>query len=653
MQNLLLLVLCILIVRVSRAEAQTTLYVAPNGNDAWSGTRRQPTANRSDGPLATLARAVARARELRAGAAVAPVRILLRDGKYYLTETLELTDADAGLTIEAAPGEKPTLIGGRRVTGWQREGERFWSAQIPEARSRAWDFRLLTVNGEMRPRARLPETGYFTHLTRFDVPWMSTTGGGWQRKPTDQELTRLQYRPGDLDAGLDIASAELTVYHMWDESVVGLSAHDPATQTLTFSNPAGHPPGAFGVQRYVVWNVREGMKKPGQWYLDRTAGKLVYWSLPGEDMSKAEVIAPALTSLVRIQGSENSPVKSITLRRIGLTVTTTPLKAGGFGAGEFAGAVEITHAADCRLEQLTLINVAGQAIRAWKSDRLRVAGCEIRDVGACGIRAEGNGMEIADNHIYRVGALYPSAVGIWIGGSRSSVRHNEVHDTPYSAIIGGGEENRIEYNLIHRAMQTLHDGAGIYFTFCKGIVIRGNIVRDIVDTGGYGAFAYYLDEQAENCLVEGNLSVNVARPAHNHMARSNTLRNNLFLVNGNASITFMRCEGYRLERNIVQATGDIVLSAPPEGIAAMPDNLFHSGTGRVLLETVRDYKPRGRQPLEPRDGTRFADPRLADPKTGIYSFRPDSPARELKIAPLDLRTAGRRKPAKESPASAP
>ena len=57
----------------------------------------------------------------------------------------------------------------------------------------------------------------------------------------------------------------------------------------------------------------------------------------------------------------------------------------------------------------------------------------------------------------------------------------------------------------------------------KRVVLRGNYIHDIVDMGGYGASAYYLDEQAEDCLVEGNLSVRVARPSHNHMARKNTL----------------------------------------------------------------------------------------------------------------------------------
>ena len=71
---------------------------------------------------------------------------------------------------------------------------------------------------------------------------------------------------------------------------------------LTFSNPLGHPPGAFGVNKYVVWNVREGLAEPGQWYLDRTAGKLVYWPLAGEDMNAALVVAPRVESILQLRG---------------------------------------------------------------------------------------------------------------------------------------------------------------------------------------------------------------------------------------------------------------------------------------------------------------------------------------------------------------
>jgi hypothetical protein len=38
-----------------------------------------------------------------------------------------------------------------------------------------------------------PESGTFTHESVFDVRWLSSVGGGWERKPTQEELTTLRY----------------------------------------------------------------------------------------------------------------------------------------------------------------------------------------------------------------------------------------------------------------------------------------------------------------------------------------------------------------------------------------------------------------------------------------------------------------------------
>ena len=51
-------------------------------------------------------------------------------------------------------------------------------------------------------------------------------------------------------------------------------------------------------------------------------------------------------------------------------------------------------------------------------------------------------------------------------------------------MVCGGDNHRIEHNRIYRAILVLHDGAGIYITFCKRVVLRGNYIHDIVDTGG-------------------------------------------------------------------------------------------------------------------------------------------------------------------------
>ncbi len=620
------------------ARAEAVLFVSPQGNDAWSGHVAAPAADGADGPLASLHKAV---ESLRQQAAGQPRRIVLQPGEYYLERPVELGPADAGLTIETAKDAEVVLYGGRQVSGWRRDGEHLWAADLPEVKAGKWDFRMLAVADRLCPRARLPKEGSFSHVSSFNVPWMSTTGGGWQRKPTAEELTTMKYRPEDLGPWLDVKNAEITVYHMWDESVVGIARNDTEQHVLTFSNPGGHPPGAFGVKKYVVWNVREGLTEPGQWYLDRTAGKVVYWPLPGEDMANVAVVAPAIESILRIRGQAGKPVRDVTVRGLTLAVANTPLVAGGFGAGNFPGAVELTHAENCRLADLEIKNVAGQGVRAGNLKSCVIEGCHVHDTGACGLKFGGECL-VRNNHVHHVGRIYPSAIAVWgegRDGHPCTIERNTIHDTPYTAIACGGEDHRIEHNRISRAMQVLHDGAGIYITFCKRVVVRGNFLHDIDDTGGYGASAYYLDEQAEDCLVEGNLSLRVARPSHNHMARKNTLRGNVFVCDGDATLTFPRSSDYRLEKNVVVAGGTIRITRP-EAISAAVGNIAFSKSGKVEGVKLEAYRQAGAQPIESGAGWLLSDPKLIEYESGKVRFAPDSPTGELKIEAIDVSKAG-------------
>ena len=255
MRQLFLIGLVLLVVGSLSAPApatnvkESTFFVAKNGSDSWSGRLPEPDPDRNDGPFVSLHAACRAARKVNEGQ---PRKVVIQAGQYFLDRPLELDASDAGLTIESAPGADVCLYGGRKVTGWKKDGEKFYSVALPGVKERTWDFRALVVNGRFCRRARLPEEGFFEHLSKFDVPWMSTTGGGWKRKPTSEELTTLKYRPEDIGSWLDINNAEVTVYHMWDESMVGLKAIDAEKQILTFSSPLGHPPGAFGVKKYVI-----------------------------------------------------------------------------------------------------------------------------------------------------------------------------------------------------------------------------------------------------------------------------------------------------------------------------------------------------------------------------------------------------------------
>ena len=333
----------------------------------------------------------------------------------------------------------------------------------------------------------------------------------------------------------------------------------------------------------------------------------------------------------------------MTIRGLTLSVTNTPLVAGGFGAGNFPGAVEVIHGQRCRLSSLEIKNVAGQGIKTWGVQECTIAGCHVHDTGACGLKVSGNCM-VRDNHVHDIGRIYPSAIAVWADGRDGQVcriEHNTIHDTPYTAIACGGDDHRIEQNHIYHAMQQLHDGAGIYITFCKRIVVRGNFIHDIIDTGGYGASAYYLDEQAEDCLVEGNLSVRVARPSHNHMARQNTLRGNVFVCDGDATMTFARSADYCLERNVVVAQGAISITHP-EAVTRADSNILFSRKGAVEGVTLEDYREAGRQQMEDA-GWLQIDPFLTDCENGCVRFADDSPARERGIVAIDVSLAGMRR----------
>lgn len=622
---------------VARQLHAAEFHVAPGGSPAANGT--------ASAPFATLAQARDAARKLPANELR---RIVVHGGEYFDVGLL-LEPADSGLSIDAAPGEHPILYGGQRVTGWERAGDHLWSAPLPPLKVTAaevqaglalprWEPRLLLVNGETRPRARFPAEGTLEHLSRFDVPWMSTTGGGWKRPPTNEELTTLKYKAGDLADWPDLTNAEVTVYHMWDESCVGIASHDVANHILKLAPECGHPPGAFGVRKYVLWNLRAGLTRPGQWLHDRARNRIIYWPLPGEDLAQAQVIAPSRPSIIRVQGHRGTPVR-VALSGLTLSATTVPLVAGGFAAARFDGAISLNDAADCVLSNLTLRGVAGQAIKAGRGAKnIRVADCEVSDCGAGGIYVGGESASIVGNRVHGIGRSYPSGIGIFEGGERCVVAHNEVHDCSYSAINYGGVSNVVSDNVIYDCMKALHDGAAIYMFAATNCVLRGNLARDFTDTGGYGASAYYLDERSTGCVVEKNVALRVGWPSHNHMATNNIIRNNLFLVEGDAKLTFPRSADYTLEKNILVATGKIRI----ENVGAVTHwfrNLFFSRIGKIEQVRMEAYSAK-ETVLGPPGDTFMADPMLVDPAKGDFHFRPGSPAIGLGIEPVDISQAG-------------
>jgi len=615
---------------LTNEENMLKLYVSPAGNDAWEGTKTKPFASLERGLQAT--------RQIKGNVRKC---LMVGAGRYYEVN-LALAAQDSGLTISARPGAKVCLYGGRRITGWQTDGAKFWSAAIPKVKDGQWDFRALVVNGRLARRARYPREGQLAHLSEFNVRWLSTTAGGWERPPTQEELTIMKYDPKDLGDWFEPRNAEITVYHSWDESLVGVAAM--ANGKIIFSTPAGHPPGAFGIKKYVVWNIKEGMSEPGQWFLDRADGRVVYWPLASENISAIEAIAPTTETIIRCEGTAQTPVKDVAIRGIGFAVANTPLVAGGFGAGKFPGALSFVSAEHCRIENCSFFGMAGQGIKVTASDDVAIQNCSLREVGAGGIVvADSRNSMLGHNHIKDVGKIYPSGIGISINGQNNSIQANQIENTPYTALVVSGDGHLVENNIIRNFMQELNDGAAIYITFCKKVVVRHNRVMGRLDSGQFKRHAYYIDEQGENCLIEQNSAFNSPSPAHTHLAKNCIMRNNVFFTAGEMKLGFFKSSGFILEKNIIYAKDAIVIQdSEPTALKAVPDNIIFSETGVIKKEgyDICDVRPPLQAVFTPQDGTVITDPLFRCPDLGDFTLKPGSPVFKLGFVPIDLSKVG-------------
>lgn len=177
MKNQCLILLTLLLLNLAGpfalAGAEAQFYIAPDGNDAWSGTLAAPNADKSDGPLATLDGARIKVREEIGRGLSHPVTVMIRGGEYPLNKTVVFTPEDSGseqypITYRAYPDEQPVFTGGKNLTGWKKVAQdsagtsaaaqgRLWYCNIPSELQGKWQITSLYDNLKMLTRSRSGE----------------------------------------------------------------------------------------------------------------------------------------------------------------------------------------------------------------------------------------------------------------------------------------------------------------------------------------------------------------------------------------------------------------------------------------------------------------------------------------------------------------
>ncbi|MCU0786142.1 MAG: right-handed parallel beta-helix repeat-containing protein [Verrucomicrobia bacterium] len=650
------------------------LHVAPNGNDANPGTAGKP--------LVSLQRARDVIREERAklppAAAAAQARIVLHAGTYRLTDTLALAPQDSNLIIEAAPGDRVVVSGGRVVTGWQTVKDGIVKADLSQLGLRDLKFREVYASGKRQHWARVPN---------FD-PENPRRGGFLRNAGLVEPNTKtfFRYREGELDpAKWTEKEGVWVVFHdslnyrpNWQP--LRMKTLDPAARTFQV-NTSDYVLSA--TSPYFICGLMSELDAPGEWCVDQQT-KMLHFMPPGGKAENLEVTVPALDVLISLEGDAQSKAVVENVRLHGLAFAECRQEA-----------VLMKGAVRCAVTACDIRNVGTGVFLGDDTHRCRIAGCDITQTLRDGVTVWGTtadhsrvtGHRIDNNYIWDFGwgDVHNRCGGVFMRRcSDVRVTHNHIHDGPRYAIGSDvGNDMEIAWNLCHHVNLTTSDTSIIEGGTAwdwnlpddqERVVNRrhnwGNSIHHNLcyDSGGWslhstGRWSYpdyswgiYLDLDNSGWHVHDNITYDTVLGGFMlNAGMENLVENNIFVGGRESQVRFNRWSGdlyipvgHRCERNIIAYAGHSASLYLATGI--LPENcryarnLIHTGAGTPRIEGI----PLGEhtdswsawQALGQDAGSVLADPLFVDAAQHDYRLDPNSPAFKLGFHPIDLAHAG-------------
>jgi len=475
--------------------------------------------------------------------------ILLKGGTYRLDAPLLLGPQNSGITWTAVPGEKPVISGGVVVSGWTPDTNGRFKATV-----NLDNFRQLWVNGQRAKRARgvvpagmAPWGKTEATVIQCDNPPGTTGTPGYFTNKLDKispagytttDVKLLDWKtPQDIECGYNVE---------WTHPICKIEKISKAGDGKVVIEMS--QPGFFLSQRKggvqvklpaYIENALELLDEPGEWYFDRPAHMLYYMPRPGEDMSKVEVIAPKLETLVEVKGTLDNPV--IDIRFEGLTFSHAtwlrpssklghpdvqgnfiePPDNGYFRKIEDKGWVPVCgehvkspaniivdagHGISFESCVFTALGGAGLDLQNGAQGN-SVNRCLFTDIAGSGIQIGGVSAEdhhprdkrsiVKDNHISnsiitKIGQDYCGSIGIFYGYTDGTViSHNEISWVPYSGISGGWGWGLVEPGASN------YESPVIYHTpsTCRNNIVEANNIHHIMLQRRDGGAIYMLGSQ--------------------------------------------------------------------------------------------------------------------------------------------------------------
>ena len=530
------------------------IYVSLQGNDKNPGTK--------EAPFNTLNRAIKQAREWRRlnwPEVAGGIYIRLEEGVYAQRSSLFLRPEDSGTpdsptVICAVDGAHPVISSGVAVTGWKRGcnhpaipeklKQKIWSAEAPLIGNRRVETRQMWVNGHKVQRAAQFPDGGLERMIDFN--------------PEEQTITIPVSQSVNPERLQNAGQLEMIVHQRWAIAILRVKSidakdgqavvrfHEPESH-LEFAHPWPQPVigGEKGNSSFCLTNALELLDQPGEWFQEYPSGTIYYYPQAGENMETAEVIIPALETLVTIDGTLSRPVKHIQFNGITFAHTSWMRPSfqghvtlqGGFPLLDAYKLQEPGLPEKAELENQAWITRPETAIRVkgaehidfkhctfrhlsstgldyeWAVTASSVEDCQFTDIGGTAllvgafpdggfethipfipadVRELCSHITIRNNFISNVTNEDWGCVGIGAGYVRNmDISHNEVCHLNYSGIcVGWGWtslesgmcNNRIEANYVHHFARRLYDAGGLYtLSNQPGSVMRNNRIEHLIE----------------------------------------------------------------------------------------------------------------------------------------------------------------------------
>lgn len=443
MKKLVFLILFLMGVNVLLV-AQTCYYVVPQGSRTAGGG--------ADTSFSSIEQA-----QLHARNTPGDVTIYLRAGVYRLDKPLVFTPEDCRqgkrLTVCAYPGEKVTITGGIPLDlTWKPYKEGIMKAKLKGYLS----LDMLVADGTIRYMARYPN--YDSTAVRFN---------GTAADAIAPERVKKWKNP----AGGYLHAMHL---HDWGDFHYRFTGKDKDGNLTMEGGWQNNRQLGIHKKNRMVENIFEELDAPGEWYYSSEEETLYYYPMPNEDVRNVNFETPRIKHLIEFRGSEQQPVRNITVAGVELTQTLRTfmepyeqLLRSDWTIYR-GGAVIFEGTENCALKESYLHNMGGNAVFFSNYNRnSEVSGSHFTNIGASAICFVGN----------------PDAV--W----SPSFEYNEFVPAENIDRTRGPKTNNypshclVHDNLIHNIGLFEKQITGVELSMCKAITVSHNSIYDTPRAG--------------------------------------------------------------------------------------------------------------------------------------------------------------------------